>query len=274
MLTFTYNNMQPVIKTVKNTDEIKNSACGCGSGGCGSHSGIEHDHGQAEHNPDLPSRFQLIQEGDRVVEFGSGVGTDSFSMASIVGPSGKVIGIDKSELNIETSRGLLDSLKTNNIEFRQGNIESAPVADEYADVVYSTCVFNLQADKQKVADEMYRVVKHSGYVCVSDFVTLEDIPDALRKEATSIAGCIAGAEKVGDFMDYFRKTGFSQGGIVEVNKVKLPDELLEKYLDTEMIRKYNDINSDEGIFSVVLVVEKPETCSAETCCHNADKHKN
>jgi arsenite methyltransferase len=267
--------MQAELKTIENTDKVKNSACGCGSGGCGSHSGGHSaSHDDSEINPDLPSRFQLIQEGDHVVEFGSGTGSESFSLASLVGSKGKVIGIDKSEQNIETSRGMLDSLKVNNVEFRLGDIEAAPVSDEYADVIYSTCVFNLQANKQKVADEMYRVVKHNGYVCVSDFVILEEIPDELRKEASAIAGCIAGAEKVDAFMNYFRKTGFAQGGIVEVNKVKLPDELLEKYLDAEGIRKYNDINSDEGIFSVVLVVEKPESCNAETCCHNADKHKN
>jgi SAM-dependent methyltransferase len=267
--------MQSELKTIENTDQVKNSACGCGSGGCGSHSGGKQGSGDnSEMNPDLPSRFQLLQEGDRVVEFGSGTGSESISLASIIGNTGKVIGIDKSVQNIETARGMLDSVKVNNVEFRLGDIEAAPVSDEYADVIYSTCVFNLQTNKQKVADEMYRVVKHNGYVCVSDFVILEDIPDELRKEASAIAGCIAGAEKVDAFMNYFRKTGFAQGGIVEVNKVKLPDELLEKYLDAEGIRKYNDINSDEGIFSVVLVVEKPEHCTAETCCHNADKHKN
>jgi SAM-dependent methyltransferase len=267
--------MQAELKTIEHTDKVKNSACGCGSGGCGSHSGSQSGTSDEQGvNPELPSRFQLIQEGDHVVEFGSGTGNESFSLASIVGSTGKVIGIDKSEQNIATSRGMLDSMKVNNVEFRLGDIEAAPVPDEYADVIYSTCVFNLQQDKQKVADEMYRVAKHNGYVCVSDFVILEDIPEELRKEASGIAGCIAGAEKVDAFMNYFRKTGFAQGGIVEVNKVKLPDELLEKYLDADGIKKYNDINSDEGIFSVVLVVEKPETCTAETCCHNADKHKN
>ncbi len=257
--------------SIENKDKVKNSACGCGSGGCGSHSAAASAPGI---NPELPERFQLIQEGDRVVEFGSGTGSDSISAAGVVGPTGKVIGIDISELNINKARETADTMKLSNVEFRLGNIVAAPVPAEYANVIYSTCVFNLQADKQKVADEMYRVCDHNGYVCVSDFVIINDIPDALRQEASAIAGCIAGAEKVDVFMSYFKKTGFSKGGIVEVNKVKLPDELLEKYLDAEMIRNYNDINSDEGIFSVVLVVEKPETCDAETCCHNADKHKN
>ncbi len=263
--------MEMEVKTIEKTGKVENSACGCGSGGCGSHSKSENP---MELNPGLPERFQLLHDGDHVVEFGSGLGNDCLLAAGVVGIKGKVIGIDNSEKNITSSRQLIDSQKISNVEFRLGDIENAPLPDEYADVIYASCVFNLQTNKQKVADEMYRVCNHSGYVCVSDFVILNDIPDALRKEASSVAGCIAGAEKADVFMNYFQKTGFTQGGIVEVNKVKLPEDLLEKYLSAEMIKKYNDINSDEGIFSVVLVVEKPETCSAETCCHNADKHKN
>lgn len=263
--------MQEEVQTIETTEKVKNSACGCGSGGCGSHS-TNHEH--SELDPNLPSRFHLLQQGDRVVEFGSGLGHDCISAAGIVGPTGKVIGIDKSEQNINTARGILDSLKVNNVEFRLGDIEAVPLPSEFANVIYASCVFNLQTNKQKVADEMYRVCDHNGYVCVSDFVIINDIPDDLRKEASTFAGAIAGAEKAEVFMGYFQKTGFSQGGIVEVNKVELPMEILEKHLDADMIKKYNDINSDEGIFSVVLVVEKPETCQAETCCHNPDKHKN
>ncbi len=259
------------VKTIENKENVKNSACGCGSGGCGSHSNSSNT---VEMDQDLPSRFQLLQAGDRVVEFGSGTGNDCISAASIVGPTGKVIGIDKSEQNINTARGILDSMKVSNVEFRLGDIEAVPLPSEFANVIYSSCVFNLQTNKQKVADEMYRVCDHNGYVCVSDFVIINPIPDDLRKEASTFAGCIAGAETADVFMSYFKKTGFTQGGIVEVNKLELPLEILEKYLDADMIRKYNDINSDEGIFSVVLVVEKPETCQSETCCHNADKHKN
>ncbi len=263
--------MQVETATIQPQEIISESACACGSGGCGSHSG-SHSHSETDFT--LPDRFQLIQEGDRVVEFGSGLGNDSIIAARAAGLTGKVIGIDISEKNINNSRSKADSLDLTNVEFRHGDITAAPVQDEWADIIYSTCVFNLQSDKQKVADEMYRVVKHNGYVVVSDFVVLSDIPDGLRKEASELIGCIAGVEKADVFMDYFKKTGFTKGGIVEVNKVKLEDELLEKYLDSASIEKYNDIESDEGIFSVVLVVEKPETCTAETCCHNADKHKN
>jgi len=263
--------MEVEIKTIERKEKSGGSACGCGSGGCGSHSGSQEN---AAIDCEEPNRYQLLHEGDRVVEFGSGLGRDTVTMAKSIGPSGKVVGIDNSEQNIKSARQYLDSLKISNVEFRHGDIEAVPLPNEYADVIYSSCVFNLQANKQKVADEMYRICDHSGLVCVSDFVTINPIPDELRKEASEIAGCIAGAEDVETFMNYFRKTGFNSGGIVEVNKVKLPEELLEKYLTPEMILKYNDIESDDGIFSVVLVVEKPETCSAETCCGNPDKHKN
>lgn len=256
-----------------NTIEQKESqsACACGSGGCGSHSQTR---GQQTDGKDIPERFQLLQEGDRVVELGSGLGIDSLTMAQLVGNTGKVIGVDISEANIRSSRERLDSSRISNVEFRQGDIAEIPLASEFADVIYASCVFNLQSDKQKVADEMYRVCDHNGYVCVSDFVIINEIPDGLRKEAASLAGCIEGAEKAETFMNYFLKTGFTKGGIVEVEKVKLPLEMLEKHLSPAMVRKYNDADSDDGIFSVVLLVEKPETCSAETCCGNPDKHKN
>jgi len=256
---------------IERKEAVAQSACACGSGGCGCHS---HTQGQQIEGKDIPERFQLLQEGDRVVDLGSGLGIDSFAMAQLIGPKGKVVGIDLSEANIKTAREYLDSSRISNVEFRQGDIASIPLPHEFADVIYASCVFNLQSNKQKVADEIYRVCDHNGYVCVSDYVIINDIPEGLRKEAATLAGCIEGAEKAEVFMNYFHKTGFTKGGIVEVVKVKLPVEMLEKHLSPAMVRKYNDADSDEGIFSVVLLVEKPETCSAETCCGNPDKHKN
>jgi len=260
--------MSSTIDLTTNKEFLGDSACGCQSGGCRSSSREHTD------NFELPGRFQLVSEGDRVVELGSGTGDDAQIAASAVGTTGKVIGIDNNALNIDKARMKADSMQVNNLEFRHGDIEAIPVADEYADVIFATCVFNLQRNKQKVADEMYRICRHNGFVCVSDFVILTDIPEGLRQEAAEIAGSIRGAEDVNSFMDYFRKTGFANGGIVEVNKVQLPEDLLAKYLDPAMTKKYNDPDSDEGIFNVVLVAEKPETCNPATCCHNQDKHKN
>lgn len=264
--------MEENVKTIEeNSEQAQHSACGCGSGGCGSHS---NDHNSAQGQVDLPVRFQILREGDRVVEFGSGTGNDVLAAAQMVGPTGKVVGIDISEKNIQTAREYSDQMKLNNVEFRQGDIQEVPLAKEYADIVLANCVFNLQENKQKVADEMYRICGHNGLTCVSDFVTINDVPKALLKEGAQLAGCIGGAEKINDFMDYFRKTGFSNVEIVEMKKVHLPDDVFEKHLEPEMVEKYKDVKSDEGIFSVTLIGEKPATCAPETCCCNPDKHQN
>jgi ubiquinone/menaquinone biosynthesis C-methylase UbiE len=261
--------MEQNVKTIEqNQEQSQQSACGCGSGGCGSHS-----HNSAQGQVNLPVRFQILREGDRVVEFGSGTGNDVLAAAQMVGPTGKVVGIDLSEKNIQTARDYSDQLRLNNVEFRQGDVHDVPLAKEYADIVLTNCVFNLQENKQKVADEMYRICHHNGLVCVSDFVIIKDIPEGLRKDGAELAGCIGGAEKIDDFISYFQKTGFSNVEIVEMKKVHLPDDVFEKHLRPEMVEKYKDVKSDEGIFSVTLIGEKPATCEPETCCCNPDKHQ-
>ena len=116
----------------------------------------------------------------------------------------------------------------------------------------------------------------SNIVSVKGFLPspCNDVPKALLEEGAQLAGCIGGAEKINDFVDYFKKTGFSNVEIVEMKKVHLPDDIFEKHLEPEMVEKYKDVKSDEGIFSVTLVGEKPSACAPETCCCNPDKHQN
>jgi arsenite methyltransferase len=284
--------MEENVKTIEQKEKVENSACGCGSGGCGCHD-EDHNHKHNQHeeqsacgcgsggcgshshaNVDMPIRFQILREGDRVVEFGSGTGNDTLAAAQMVGATGKVVGIDISEKNVQIARDYTDQLRVNNVEFRHGDILDVPLPKEYADIVFTNCVFNLQKDKQKVADEMYRICHHNGLACVTDFVIIKDIPEGLRLEAAQLAGCIGGAEKINEFMNYFLNTGFEHVEIVEMKKVHLPDDMFGKYLTPEQVEKYKDVNSDEGIFSVTLVGEKPSTCSPDTCCCNPDKHKN
>lgn len=263
--------MEESVKTIEQREQFENSACGCGSGGCGCHS-HDHSHHHAHGQAELPIRFQILREGDRVVEFGSGTGNDVLAAAQIIGPTGKVVGIDISEKNIQTAQDYSDQLRINNVEFRQGDIHDVPLPKEYADIVLSNCVFNLQDDKQKVADEMYRICHHNGLVCVSDFVIMQEIPQGLREEGAKLAGCIGGAEHIETFMNYFRKTGFEHVEIVEIKKVHLPQDVFEKHLSQEDIERYKDVRSEKGIFNVTLIGEKPSTCSPETCCCNPDKH--
>jgi len=263
--------MEQKIKEIEQKEQVEDSACGCGSGGCGSHS---NDQNQTHKQAELPIRFQILREGDHVVEFGSGTGNDVLAASQVVGPTGKVVGIDLSEKNIQTARDYSDQLRATNVEFRQGDIHEAPVAKEYADIVLANCVFNLQEDKQKVADEMYRICHHNGLVCLSDFAIIHDIPQGLREDGAKLAGSIGGVENMNTFVNYFRKTGFQHVEIVEMQKVHLPKDVFEKHLSPEDVEKYKDVKSDLGIFNVTLIAEKPGNCNPETCCSNPDKHKN
>ena len=263
--------MQPYEQEISEQTNHSHHACSCGSGGCGS---AETEYKHVIDGREVPGYFQLLQEGDYVLDLGCGTGIDTLDMAGVVGPKGKVIGIDFSDENLKYCREELDRRKIVNAEFRQGELTDIPVPKEFASIVIANCVFNLLEDRQKAADEMYRVCEHEGFVCVTDFAIIRDIPDGIREEAGKLMGCISRVEHVKSFMSYFQKTGFTKGEIVEVNKVALPTEMLEKYLSPDMVTSYNDPESDDGIFRVVLVVEKPETCNADTCCCNPDKHKN
>lgn len=251
-------------------ETASNDACGCGSG-CGCHSeGQGHAHGQTE----LPIRFQILRKGDKVVELGSGTGNDVLAAAQMIGAEGKVVGIDLKEGNINTSREYAGQLKMNNVEFQQGPMEDLPLENEFANIVFSNCDFNLSKDKQKVADEMYRVVDHNGLACVTDFVSLHDVPQGLREDGSELVSSIAGAENINTFIGYFQKTGFQHVEVVEMKKVHLPQDIFEKYLSADEVEQYKDVKSEKGLFSVTLIGEKPSTCSADTCCCNPDKHQN
>jgi len=262
--------MEQQINTIEHNHQHSHEeehSCGCGSGGCGSHGG----NGEKS---ELPIKFQILRAGDKVVEFGSGTGNDCFAVSQIIGTEGSVIGIDFSEENINIARNFQDQLKISNVEFKSGKIENAPLPNDYADILYCNSAFNLHEDKQKIADEMYRVCNHNGLSCVTDFIIFHDIPEGLRKDAANYADSIAGAESPEKFMEYFRKTGFGNVDIIEINKVHLPDDLFEKHLNAEQIKNYKDIESDQGIFKVTLIAEKPTTCAPETCCGNHEKHMN
>ncbi|NOX46947.1 MAG: methyltransferase domain-containing protein [Chlorobi bacterium] len=260
--------MEQQIKTMEHEHAYQEEhSCGCGSGGCGSHGG------NGGHS-DLPIKFQILRAGDKVVELGSGTGNDCFAVSQIVGTEGNVVGVDTSEENISIARNFQDQLKISNVEFKSGKLENVPLPNDYADILYCNTAFNLYNDKQKIADEMYRVSNHNGLSCVTDFIVFHDIPEGLRKDAAKFADSISGAESPEKFMGYFRKTGFGNVDIIEINKVQFPDGVFEKHLDDEQIRQYNDVESDKGIFKVTLIAEKPTTCAPETCCCNHEKHLN
>jgi arsenite methyltransferase len=202
----------------------------------------------------LPTEFAGIKDGDVVVDLGSGAGNDVFIARSLVGNKGKVIGIDFTPEMIAKAEKNKMKLDYTNVDFKLGEIEEIPLADNFADVVVSNCVLNLVPDKVKAFNEIYRIIKNGGHFCVSDIVVKGDLPGQLKKSAEMYAGCIAGAIKQEEYIALIKASGFKNIEIKKVKTINLPDEVLIEYLNQDKIREFR--NSNLGIFSITVTGEK------------------
>ena len=155
-----------------------------------------------------PTGMADIKPGETIIDLGSGAGIDCFLAAQKVGPSGHVIGIDMTDAMIRKARENAAKGGHANVEFRFGQIEQMPVADNTADIVISNCVINLAPDKARVFAELFRVLKPGGRFVVSDIVANGVIPDEDQKDMELWAGCIAGALEKDTYMEIVRAAGF------------------------------------------------------------------
>jgi arsenite methyltransferase len=160
-----------------------------------------------------PQAIASLQPGEVVLDLGSGGGFDCFLASRQVGDSGKVIGVDMTPEMVSRARG--NALKGGfiNTEFRLGEIEHLPVLDNSVDVIISNCVINLSPDKQQVFDEAYRVLKAGGRLAVSDVVTTAALPEVIKQDMDSLAGCISGASSIAELTGMLRQSGFEQVSI-------------------------------------------------------------
>lgn len=144
-----------------------------------------------------PTVLASLHPGEVVLDLGSGAGFDAFVAGPKVGPSGRVIGVDMTPEMLTTARRNLAAYRRrtglDNVEFRLGEIEALPVADESVDVVISNCVLNLSPDKPRVWREIARVLKPGGRVAVSDLALVQPLPEAIRDDLEALVGCVAGA---------------------------------------------------------------------------------
>ena len=159
-----------------------------------------------------PVAIAALQEGQAVLDLGSGGGFDVFQAGEKVKGSGRVIGVDmtpemlaKARKNIERYR---QRTGLDNVEFRLGEIEYLPVPDSSVDVVLSNCVINLSTDKPQVWRDAFRVLKQGGKVSVSDLALLKPLPDNIREMAAALLGCIAGAALVEETRAVLENIGF------------------------------------------------------------------
>lgn len=156
-----------------------------------------------------PKVIASLQQGETVVDLGSGGGFDCFLAAREVGISGRVIGVDMTPAMLSKARKNAESGQYGNVEFRLGEIEFLPVPDTTADVVISNCVINLSPDKQQVFNEMYRVLKPGGRVAVSDVVATCELPDEVKNDLELYSACISGASLIGEIEQFMLSAGFS-----------------------------------------------------------------
>ena len=203
----------------------------------------------------LPTAFANIQKGDTVIDLGSGAGNDCFVARHETGAEGKVIGIDFTEPMIDKARINADKLGFNNVEFRYGDIENMPVADNTADVIVSNCVLNLVPNKKNVISDIFRVLKPGGHFSISDIVLIGDLPEALKNDAEMYAGCVSGAIQKDEYMGFIKDQGFNHITIQKEKTIDIPDDILSKYLDSEGLAKFKAGNT--GIFSITVYAEKP-----------------
>ena len=161
-----------------------------------------------------PTALASLNEGEIVLDLGSGAGFDCFLASDKVGESGKVIGVDMTAEMVEKARGNAKKGDYRNVEFRLGEIENLPVADDTVDVVISNCVINLSPDKGRVFQEAYRVLQPGGRVIVSDIVLLKELPKSVRNSAEAIAGCVGGASIKDEYLTAVASAGFKNIEIV------------------------------------------------------------
>lgn len=155
-----------------------------------------------------PTALGKIQEGETVLDLGSGAGFDAFLAAKKTGPKGKVIGVDMTPDMISRARKNAEKYGYKNVEFKLGDIEKLPIDDNSIDVIISNCVINLAPDKLKVFREAFRVLKTGGRMCVSDIVLLEELPENIKNNEALIAGCVGGALLKDAYVDIIKQAGF------------------------------------------------------------------
>ena len=166
-----------------------------------------------------PTAVAALNEGERVLDLGSGGGIDVLLSGRRVGPTGRAIGVDMTDEMLELARRNAADAGAGNVEFRKGTIEALPLDDASVDVVISNCVINLASDKPAVFREIARVLRPGGRMGVSDIVADDILTPEQRAERGSYVGCIAGALSFSEFRQGLRDAGLTDVELVPTHKV-------------------------------------------------------
>ena len=166
-----------------------------------------------------PSAVADLNEGETVLDLGSGGGIDVLLSARRVGPSGKAYGLDMTDEMVDLARRNQREAGVQNVEFMKGTIEEVPLPVDSVDVVISNCVISLSADKPAVFGEAARVLRPGGRFAVTDVVADPDMDEETRLDMDNWTGCIAGALTRDEFERKLTAAGFEQIEVRETHRV-------------------------------------------------------
>lgn len=209
-------------------DELANVPDGANMGlGCG--------------NPQL---IAALRPGEVVLDLGSGGGFDCFLAARQVGKKGRVIGVDMTPEMVAKARANARKGEFLNVEFRLGEIEHLPVADNSIDIIISNCVINLSPAKEQVFHDAYRVLRQGGRLAISDVVAISTLPENVKRNMDVHCGCVGGAAEVAEIQKMLEQTGFTNVSIsVQDDSARFigdwfPGSGVEKYVRSAIITAY------------------------------------
>ncbi len=183
-----------------------------------------------------PRAIASIKPGETVLDLGSGGGFDCFLAAAEAGETGQVIGIDMTPTMISKARNNAAKGNYQQVEFRLGEIEHMPVANDTVDVIISNCVINLSPDKKQVFSEAFRVLKPGGRLAISDIVASTELPEKIKQDLALYSGCMAGASQIFELQAMLEANGFEQITIAPKDESKdfikdwAPGQGVEEYV--------------------------------------------
>jgi ubiquinone/menaquinone biosynthesis C-methylase UbiE len=219
-----------------------------------------------------PTALAQLNEGDVVLDLGSGGGIDVLLSARRVGANGKAYGLDMTDDMLKLARRNAAEAGVTNVEFLQGQIEAIPLPDNSVDVIISNCVINLSGDKRTVLAEAFRVLKPGGRFAISDVVVRGTMPDEVRRSMELWVGCVAGALEETEFSNLLTEVGFENPSIEPTRVYKAEDArqfLVEAGLSGD------DISAIDGrVMAAFVRATKPaittereaKSCCGPTCC--------
>lgn len=215
-----------------------------------------------------PTALAELNEGEVVLDLGSGGGIDVLLSARRVGPTGKAYGLDMTDEMLTLARRNAAEAGAENVEFLKGDIEAIPLADDSVDVIISNCVINLAADKRQVLREAFRVLKPGGRFAVSDIVVRGEVPPDIRRSMELWVGCVAGALEEREFEALLREVGFEDPSLEPTRIYGIEDA--RSFLDEAGLREEGFAEAVDGRFMSAFVrARKPAdeaACCGPTCC--------